>query len=359
MSMLMKASNEWMRRPADERFASLADLHANALASRNHARQITRKIGEVEAFANDAGDVLLRGKATGQLASPTYTAFGQMAAIASAPPSYLRTLPAPLAAECINTGFAARKNDDTQLLFDAGQHTALKLRAVTSDSYSRIYDVDVTSRLLALEADGRFQPAPSAFDGSRGLYRGDASMFAFMVDNDRRIFERGPGGGLSRGFFAWNSEVGKASFGIMTFLYEFVCGNHRVWGASGVTEVKLRHVGDVQGRAFSEFAARVIKYADSSVDEDELRIQRAHDYIIGASKEQILDRLFGLRNPALTKGRIERAIDLAEQREDWYGNPRSAWGMAGAITEIARDLPNAEDRLALDRAGAKVMELAF
>jgi hypothetical protein len=29
----------------------------------------------------------------------------------------------------------------------------------------------------------------------------------------------------------------------MTFLYEYVCGNHRVWGASNVVEVKIRHIG--------------------------------------------------------------------------------------------------------------------
>jgi excisionase family DNA binding protein len=43
-----------------------------------------------------------------------------------------------------------------------------------------------------------------------------------IADSNRRIFETLPGGGLSRGFFVWNSEVGAASFGIQTFFYEYV-----------------------------------------------------------------------------------------------------------------------------------------
>jgi len=87
----------------------------------------------------------------------------------------------------------------------------------------RIWNSEITSRLCDLEARGPWQPAPAAFDGSRGLYMGDRDLFAFMVDSGRRIFEKLPGGGLSRGFFVWNSEVGAASFGIQTFFYEYVC----------------------------------------------------------------------------------------------------------------------------------------
>lgn len=38
---------------------------------------------------------------------------------------------------------------------------------------------------------------------------------------------------------------------------------------------------------------------------------------------------------------------------------RTAWGYAAGLTEIARDLPNANDRHALDVAATKVMEMAF
>src|SRR5262249_15365381 len=146
------------------------------------------------------------------------------------------TLPAPLAADCINEGLASRAGDsdaadDALILFDrAGDLTA---RAITTDRYTRIWNCDITARLLRLASQG-WRPGPGALDGLRGLCGGNQDMFAFLVDNGGRIFETLPGGGLSRGFFVWTSEVGAAAFGICTFLYEYVCGNHRVWGARDV-----------------------------------------------------------------------------------------------------------------------------
>jgi hypothetical protein len=73
----------------------------------------------------------------------------------------------------------------------------------------------------------------------------------------------------------------------------------------------------------------------------------------------VLDAIFKLKVAAITKKIAGEAYDLAEKRVDWYGSPRSAWGYAGGLTEIARDMPNANDRHALDLAATKVMEMAF
>jgi len=62
-----------------------------------------------------------------------------------------------------------------------------------------------------------------------GLYGSDHDMFAFMVLENRRI-EDGTEGGLSRGAFFSNSEVGGGAFRIKSFYYRHVCGNHIVWG---------------------------------------------------------------------------------------------------------------------------------
>ena len=183
------------------------------------------------------------------------------------PRSAAASLAPTLAADCLNAGLP-EADGDARLLLNGDASGHMTARAITSDRYSRIWNADITARLLDLEAGGVWQPAPAAFDGSRGLYLGDRDMFAFMVDNERRIFETLPGGGLSRGFFAWNSEVGAASFGIMTFLYEYVCGNHRVWGAKQVSEVRLRHVGEgLDHRAFSTLRATLINYANTSASE--------------------------------------------------------------------------------------------
>jgi hypothetical protein len=356
---LTRASAEWSARPADERFASLAALH-DAVTAHSKAAGVARvPFGSLHAKAVD-GAVVLNGR-TDTTAQLTHWAFGQLAQRAGAPASYLATLPAPLAADCINEGLAERASDsdaadDALILFDrAGDLTA---RAITTDRYTRIWNCDVTARLLRLESQG-WQPAPAAFDGSRGLYAGNQDMFAFLVDNDRRIFETLPGGGLSRGFFVWNSEVGAAAFGICTFLYEYICGNHRVWGARDVSELRIRHTGAADDRAFAGLTAELRKYAESSASADEARIRAARSFRLGDDKDAVLDAVFALKIAGLSRKLAESAYTLAESRTEWYGDPRTAWGFTGGLTELARDLPNADARVALDRAAGKVLAVAF
>jgi hypothetical protein len=83
----------------------------------------------------------------------------------------------------------------------------------------------------------------------------------------------------------------------------------------------------------------------------------AHE--LGKDKDEVLDRIFGLRVAGLTQKVIAAAYDRAEEQADRYGSPRNVWGFTGGLTEIARDLPNADERVALDRAAGKVMQIAF
>lgn len=357
MTTLLRASNEWMKRPADQRFKSLQELHDAVSFQRSIAGSATVPFNALRAKAVD-GQVILNGR-TDTTAQLTHWSFGQLAARSGAPAGYLRQLPAALAADCINDGLVKRdEGDDAAILFAREPGVVLTARAICTPKYERIWNNDITKRLLELAERG-WQPAPAAFDGSRGLYASDHDMFAFLVDNERRIFETLPGGGLSRGFFVGNSEVGDSSFWVMTFLYEYVCGNHRVWGATGIHEIRVAHIGDANDRAFGKLAVELRKYADSSASETEAQIESARQFILGGTKDEVLDRVFGLRVNGLSRRRIDEAYDLAVKREEWYGNPRSAWGLAGGLTEIARDIPYADERVALDRAAGKVMAVAF
>jgi hypothetical protein len=355
---LTQANSQWDRRPADERFGSIAEMDAAARRFRTSATVEEIKANALQVAAH-GDDLFLSGPKVGG-AVLTNWSFSQLCQRGSAPAAYLKTLPASIAADCLNTGLLRAGDNDKSVQILLGNNGGRNIaRAATSDKYSRIWNSDITKRLLELEGRGPWQPAPAAFDGSRGLYLGDRDMFAFLVDNERRIFETAPGGGLSRGFFVWNSEVGDSAFGIMSFLYEFCCGNHRVWGAQNVAEAKIIHIGHDQGpKAFDMLACEVRKYAEASSADDELKIERCQRFEIGTSKDGVLDAIFGLKIPTLTKTIAREAYDLAEQHTDWYGSPRSAWGYAGGLTEIARDLPNAGDRHQLDLAATRVMEMA-
>lgn len=356
---LFKASNQWSIRPQDERFASLEALHAAVGGYRAEAREATRAYRALGVTTTDDGPALIGPNSVP--ARFTHWAFGQLCARVGAPATYLRSLPTQLAADNLNHGLKGVADDgepNARLLF----HTngSLLVRAFTSERYTRIWNSDITKRLLRLhEQSPEWQPAPAAFDGSRGLYASDHDLFAFMVDNERRIFERGPGGGLGRGFFAWNSEVGASSFGVMTFYYEYVCGNHRVWGASGVQELRVRHIGEADDRAFRGLGIELRRFADASASEDEAKIISARNMSLGKTKDEVLDRIFGLRIPALSRKRADEAYSLAEAHADWYGDPRSVWGFTGGVTELARDLPHADERVTLDRAAGRVLQIAF
>jgi hypothetical protein len=351
------------------------------------AAEATAPYSELEVVA-DGPEVKLVGREHSALFS--HWSFGQLAQRAGAPPSYLRELPATLAATCLNHGLqnrAAGPNGDTAALMFHRNNGDLLLRSVTSELYTRIWNADITGRLLRLGDEWRVPPARPCHEGQAGarpateadllsrdgfslsinvgdliapagLYASDHDMFAFMVNEGRRIAD-GTAEGLSRGFFCWNSEVGAASFGIMTFLYRNVCGNHIVWGASGVNELRIRHVGNADDKAFGALQGELVRYADSSASEDEAKIEAAKRFQIAATKDETLDAIFRMRIAGLSRDKIGQGYDLAEVNTDVDGSPRSAWGLAQGLTRLSQTLPYADARVVVDRAAGKVLQLAF
>jgi len=95
-----RVSSEWFNRPADERYLSLNDL-GNAVKSRSErskTRIVESELIRVEASRDDPERLrLMLPDAPGPVA-PTHWSFGQLASLVGAPATYLRQLPAPLAA---------------------------------------------------------------------------------------------------------------------------------------------------------------------------------------------------------------------------------------------------------------------
>lgn len=354
MSTLLDASQQWSKRPADERFSSLDALHSACAKWREQSAEAPDiNLATVRASA-DAGEVVLIGK-TEAPAKLTHWSFGQLSTRVGAPAGYLRELPATLAVQNLNHGLTRQQDTTVNLLMH--RNGGMRVRSLLSGAYTRIWNHDITTRLQTLVAENpQWQPAPAAFDGSRGLYASDHDLFVFMVDNNRRIFESDPNGGLSRGFFIWNSEVGGRSFGVKTFLYNYVCGNHIVWGAKNVAELRIRHVGSADRRAFRELAVEVRRYSDASAGEEEQRIKAARLHVIGKTKDEVLAAVFGMRVPGITQKVAAQAYARAVDHEDWYGNPNSTWGMVNGLTEVARDMPFTDERVDLEKAASKLLD---
>jgi len=388
---IMKASNQWSNRPSDERFWTVQDLHTATLAHRMAAA--TAKVDslhdlQVRAFN---GEIQLHGKQTNSTADLTHWAFGQLCARADTPAGYLRTLPTELAVLNLNHGLQHAQGDARLLLYRNGGYY---VRAVTSQKYTRIWNSDIVSRLLGFENDGwKVAPAypvggmfstrngvlseedkannyriATAQDaalsltikegdviGPAGLYASFEDMFAFMLHPERVIVD-GSEGGLMRGFMVWNSEVGKSTFGVSTFYFRGVCGNHIIWDASNVKEINLRHVGNADERAFQGLSVELKRYADESATDIEDKIRYARTVVIkGKTKEEVIDWIFSQR--LLTRKDAVKAYDAVN--EDVDGPAYTVWGYAQGITRMSQSEPNADTRAAYDRVAGKLLEIVF
>ena len=382
---LFKASRQWSERPEDERFWTLGEMQQQCAAYKATAveAQISQKDLRVEAID---GEVQLVGKKNIP-AQLTHWSFGQLCTRVGAPASYLRELPATLAAQNLNYGLAEQDDVTAQLLIHKNGHYLL--RALTSDKYDRVWNADICAKLMDLPEGWRVPPARPVREGQKGtriataadvmtlkkeglsikegeaiapagLYASDHDMFVFMV-NEQYGVNDGTGHHLGRGFFLWNSEVGAASFGVMTFLYDAICGNHIVWGARDVRELRVRHIGQANDKAFSSLNVELIKYANESVSDVESKIASARRCVLGMKKEDVVDKVLELirkRSGIITQKNAELAYEVAE-RTPRYGAPNTVWAMVGGITEVSQKTPYTDERVMLDRAAGKLMSVEF
>lgn len=377
---LMNASRQWATRPPDQRFSSLQEL---LQATVNHRKAAVQARGEYRNLTAlpQGEEIMLKGNSDLQVALSSW-AFSQLCSRAVAPAAYLRTLPAAMACTLLNYGLQQNRDDSQFAMLLSKTDQGMISRAILSPSYSRIWNFELVDRLMQLPAGWRVPPARPAFPGQpgsrpatledvlqdqghglsvkvgdmiapAGLYASFEDMFVFLINETARIDDGTPEG-LSRGFFLRNSEVGKNSLSLITFMYRHVCGNHIVWGASHVRELNIRHVGAADERFVREVEVELKAYSEASASEDEALISSAKQFRIAASKDAVIDLIF--KRGILSRVRADEAYQLAERHED---NPQSAWGFAQGVTRMSQLQPNADARVEIDRAASKVLELAF
>ncbi len=362
---LFKASQQWSTRPADETFST---VHAAYDAAREYASTSAEKanvpLSSIRTEVVDS-DVCLTGRG-GIPARVSNWAFGQLARMASAPAGYLRGLPATLATQNINYGLKTAGDADPSAAVNilAHKNGSLLVRALTSDKYARIWNYEVLSRMLPLEADGWTCPTPFRTRIEQDakpdptVYVSDHDMFAFLVREDYRIAEPGNPEGLARGFFVENSEVGASALRVTTFLYRFMCANHIVWGAKDVSELAVRHIGRARGNLSTMFIG-LTRYLNESASDVEAKIRDAKTRLIDADKDKVLDAIFRNLRGQVTRAALEASQTIAEQHSLTDGDPRSFWGMAQGMTRYSQTLKFADARVTVDQAAADVIEMAF
>lgn len=362
---LFKASRQWSTRPDDERFGSLAALYEATKAYAETATERTIPWSDLRAEA--AGeDVQLVGKG-GIPAALTNWSFGQLSARVGAPGDYLRKLPPTLAAQNLNYGLAHRQEEDgprnAEVLFH--ENGGLLARAITSDRYSRIWNHEVAARLMALQSLGWEPAVPDAGMGGdpdklTALYASDHDLFAFLRNPNLALETGGPDAQrekpVYRGCIVENSEVGAAALKLTKFLYNRMCGNHIIWGASKVVELSVRHVGQARSR-MTDWSLELRRYAEESASDEEAKISAARTLQIAATKEDVLDKLFGMRALQLSRKTLEAGYAAVVPEQD--GDPRTVWGMVQGLTRHSQTVPYADKRTEIDRAAGRVLAASF
>lgn len=365
----LKAHTQWSNRPADERFTSVEDLLADAKASRAASQEREVIWGDAQIGVKGGGVALgVAGKPGG--VGLTNWAFRQICGRLNAPANFMAEVSAPLAAEVLMERLSARNEVEggakSNALLTTGSGASV-VRGFTSDRYTRIWDEEVIERVASMPGNwtlpeayvtsGGFQGIKTGPDGNAlmqpsGAYRGDRDMFLFMVDESARI-DDGSSQGLARGFFVWNSEVGAKSFGLKTFLYRYVCGNHIVWGSKTLTDVSLRHVGNADQKAFAELALALGEYAHESASSDEQAIAKARTLLLGKDEEETVAQVVKVTN--LSQKAAVASFKLAEKNVDVDGSPVSLWGMTQGITRYAQLSRWTDDRVEVDAAAGQLM----
>jgi hypothetical protein len=362
MSTLTQANQQWANRPAEERFLSLPEMHSKAVADRAISRALvtsSRKLRAVPA-ADNRGLVIEGG--AGVAYAPTHWAFGQAAALTGAPAAYLRELPAPLAADCLNFGFQCARAEDIGVLLkrdgDAGT-----ISAMTGPKYGRIWNSDVLAALMDRFGDGRTGDfrIPGEFGreveitrDNTTLFGSDRDMFIFLADEVNRIElpnrRDGQTGQLARGFFVSNSQVGAGALRVKTFLFDYVCANRIVWGAYELDEIAIRHTASAPDRFLEEVTPALVEYSRASASESVGKLRGAQAQRIGDEERvsKFLAQRFGPRVAERVK-----AAHMAEENRPI----ETLWDAITGATAYAKSIQFTADRVEFETKAGEILDL--
>ena len=351
------AHREWASRPPDERYASVHALYEAARTRRARIEERTTETVDLRTEVVDTDDLAIRNT-SGQTAALTHWSFGQLATIASAPPSYLRTLPAAIASSAINYGLQRFAREQYQLFLE--RTAPWTVHAITSPRYARVHHHELAARVLDLMAqhpawhlplgykDGEFgaQKVPS------GAYLGDRDMFLFLVDGNRDLDDPTDRthAGLFRGFILRNSDVGAAALTLDVFLFRMVCGNHIIWGFQHVAGFRRRHIGSSIQTAWTTSLDGVRAALDDDTANHRTLLLRATTQELGPTRDAVLET--AVRKTEVSQKQAVEAFTLAEEHET---NPRSIWGFVQGLTRLSQRTPWQDGRYVLDRAASRLL----
>lgn len=362
---LMTASNQWATRPGDQRFTSLAALRDSVNSRRMRSRSVDVDVNRIHVTAGadtiEINNVIAPSE-------PSHWAFSQFAGLLGAPANYLRSLPKPLLVDCLNAGIKSAPRDAVKFMTIANPDNGLNtLQAVTSPTYGRIWDADVVDGVQRIvdRSGGKFHnPSAYKIDTSKpgfsglsretepsGLFASDRDVFCFMIDGGSRL-DAGPRAKMNRGFFCWNSEVGAKTFGLSTFLFNEVCGNLIVWGATEINTLLIRHTKNAPTRFDNEAYPALVQHIESSASTEEAILKRAQSFMLPKDDADLLKLVDPFK---ITRAEIREARDYANREEGQFA---SLFDLVQGGTAYARGFDYVDARVDTCKRFSSLLKLA-
>lgn len=367
-------SKQWISRPADERFLSLDELHANVLARREATFEHRANTRLVEFIAPEPKEIedthrMTVGLSDGREVAPTHWSFGQLASLAGAPAGYLRKLPSQIVADALSYGMRYNRQNEAIKLYGRDE---LDLRAATGPDYGRIFDHEVVEAVQQIAGNGLgdarwkvpgvldwrtmvYDPDHPVTQDTTTLYASDRDVFIFLVD-DRNPISVGklPNGDddlMFRGFYVTNSEVGKSALKIAAFYLRAICCNRIMWGVEGFQEVSMRHSKYAPARFVEEVRPALQSFADGSSARLIEGVQKAKAARIADENGEALDFL-----QARGFSR-KRAVEIFDSVEEHEGRQvRTMWDVAQGVTRVAQTIPHTDDRVDFERIAGRLLD---
>lgn len=358
---LYDAHLNWANRPADERFASLQDLH-KAVSERD--KRSSDEVVDLRGASFTVRENRVTMDANKTHYPMTYWSSGQAFQRLGVPREMLKKLDANVASSVLNNRLHKLLNEEegeaeapVLLSRTNGAKSDQVIRAWHGDRYGthddRIWDSDVTKLLVDELPDGWRNPV--AYDAGEwgaplvpsGLYASDRDLFAFLIDGGDQL-DLGGRDQFHNGFFISNSEVGARRFMITRFKFRVVCGNNIVWGAEDVTAVALRHTKKARQRA-DEFLVNFLRGLETSASDSAFAaaVKRAKEMTFALTSVKHQDAAI---ESAMKKGFTKNdAVDaLTAIRDEEPGAKGSYWDWLQGFTSVARRQPHTNDRVKLE-----------
>jgi hypothetical protein len=365
-------SAQWWRRPDDQRFTSLDELHDQVKRWFRESREETITPDQLRIEANGnrldvhAGDYLLE---------PTSYAFEQLCGLAGASQRFIGNRLTPeVAALALEDALQARDRSMVGYIHEpAGKRPSL--RALTSESYARIPDHRVVQQLQEMAGNGLGETrwkVPGVMDWSTmtynphvpvtkettTLFASDRDVFVFLCDDLHPIevgrTKDGEPDLMFRGFYAQNSEVGAYALKIGTMYLRGVCQNRCLWGVEGLSEVYIRHVGQAEERFIDTALPLLQQYADASDQPVIQGVKAAQAKDLGLDDDE--ERVEFMRRLGFGKRDAEKLLSISLEEEDRPID--TVWDAAQAITAFARDVPHQDERIAVERRAKALLDSA-